>query len=72
MSDMARSPGHRGREWFEVQDRFCYHVTGNLSICGQIISENISHRHTMIFLHGYRGIGPFFRQAEEKGSHSLA
>ena len=33
----------------------------------QIISENTCHRHTIDFHHGYRGIGSYFRQAEDKG-----
>ena len=33
----------------------------------QIISENTCHRHTIDFHHGHRGIGPYFRQAEEGG-----
>ena len=35
----------------------------------QIVSENTWHRHTIKFHHGYRGIGPYFRQAEERGRH---
>jgi len=35
----------------------------------QIISENTCHRHTINFHHGYRGIGPYFRQAEERGRY---
>ena len=33
----------------------------------QIISENTCHRHTIDFHHGYRGIGSYFRQAEDRG-----
>ena len=33
----------------------------------QIISENTCHRHTITFDHGYRGTGPYFRQAEGRG-----
>ena len=38
----------------------------------QIISENTCHRHTIDFHHGYRGIGSYFRQAEERGGRSPA
>ena len=33
----------------------------------QIISEKTCHRDTINFHHGYKGIGPYFRQAEERG-----
>ena len=35
----------------------------------QIILENTCHIHTIIFHHGYRGMGPYFRQAEDRGRH---
>ena len=57
-----------GRTWSEQQ--WGEYICTTLAITyvfTQIISENTCHRHTIDFHHGYRGIGSYFRQAEERG-----